>query len=180
MKKNNLSLRLDGLTIDNEINLNGAIKHFKFDSKCEIGIVATNKGTIWYINWSENTSVRLISTHSDKINSIQCLNDNFLSTASDDGSLCIWSLMDRERIVQFEVKTAATCQTIIENTPKNLKNLKNLFKYSKHTTKGSPLVVVGYADGSVRVFDIDQKCITNKIKPLSSRITAINFSKKSK
>lgn len=102
---NKASLRLDGLTIDNEISLNSAIKCCQFDSALDIGIVATNKGTVWYVNWQEETSVRLVSTHNAKINSILCINDKYLSTASDDGSLNIWSLTDRERVVQFEVKS---------------------------------------------------------------------------
>ncbi len=97
---------MNGLTIENEINLNGAIKYCKFDSSCEIGMAATDSGTIWYVNWSEDTSVRLVSTHGKKINDICYINEKYLSTVSDDGSLCIWSLTDRERIVQFEVKTS--------------------------------------------------------------------------
>lgn len=180
--KNKTSLRLDGLTIDNEISLNGAIKYCKFDAACEIGIVATNKNTLWYVNWTENTSVRLMSTHSQKINSVQYVSEKYLSTASDDGSLCIWSLMDRERVVQFEVKPAATCQTLIENNAGTCRLMKNLFKHvSKQVgQQANPLVVVGYFDGSVRVFDIDRKCIANKIKPLNTEITAINYCHHSK
>ena len=175
--RNKASLRLDGLIIDNEISLNGAIKYCKFDRACEIGIVATSENTLWYVNWTENTSVRLMSTHSHKINSVQYVSEKYLSSASDDGSLCIWSLADRERVVQFEVKPAATCQTLIENTPSSNKLLKNLFKQSgkKAYDQASPLVAVGYFDGSVRVFDIDRKCIVKKTKPLNTEITAIDY-----
>ena len=100
------SLKLDGLTIENEITLNGAIKYCKFDAFLEVGIAATNKGTLWCVNWPEQSTVRLVSTHNAKINSIHSINEKYLSTASDDGSLTIWSLSDRERVVQFEVKSA--------------------------------------------------------------------------
>ncbi len=97
--------RLDGLIIENEIQLNSAIKCFQFDPMLEIGIVATMKNTLWYVNWKEEQSVRLVSSHTGKINSLCCIDDRFLSSCSDDGSLNVWNLSDRERLVQFEVKT---------------------------------------------------------------------------
>lgn len=32
-----------------------------------MGIVGTTAGTLWYINWTENTSIRLISGHKNKV-----------------------------------------------------------------------------------------------------------------
>lgn len=37
----------------------------------------------------------------------------------------------------------------------------------------NPLVMVGYQDGSLRVFDIDKKNIVFKVTPSSSAVTAI-------
>ena len=102
--------RIEGLTIESEIQLNSAIKCCQFDPTLDIGIVATNKNTIWYVNWKEEQSVRLVSTHTAKINQICCIDDKYLSTCSDDGSLNIWSLIDRERLVQFEVKSPVRYQ----------------------------------------------------------------------
>ena len=96
---------MDGLIIENEMRLNSAIKCCQFDPLLEIGIVATSKNTLWYVNWKEEQSVRLVSAHTDKINSVRCIDDKFLSSCSIDGTLNIWSLADRERIVQFEVKS---------------------------------------------------------------------------
>jgi len=124
-----------------------------------------------------------MSTHAAKINTVQCINDKYLSTASDDGTLCIWSFEDRERLVQFEVKSAsATCQTLIESSPANMKALITVFRHqAKHAAMGgSPLVVVAYSDGSVRIFDVDRKCIIGKIKALNEEITAVNYCQKSK
>ncbi len=104
MKKISFSLRLDGLIIDNEMRLNGAIKYCKFDKSCEVGMISTNK-SIYYLNWSENTSVCIVPTHISKITSINNIYENHLSTTSIDGSLSIWSIMDREKIVQFDAKS---------------------------------------------------------------------------
>jgi WD40 repeat protein len=176
---NKANIRTDGLTIENEIQVNGAVKYCQFDNSCEIGIVATNKNTLFYLNWTEESSVRLVSTHSGKINSICCIDDKYLSTASDDGSVNIWSLKDRERIVQFEVKSvSATCQTLL--LFENNKNLQKLVKYIKTASNKTPFILVGYSDGSVRIFDIDRKCIVSKLKPLADAITSINYCKNSK
>jgi WD40 repeat protein len=97
--------KMDGLTIDNEIMLNSGIKCCKFDASLDIGIVATIKGVLWYVNWLDNSTVRLVSTHNDRITSLCCINNTAISSCSEDGTLRIWSLDDREQIAQFEVKT---------------------------------------------------------------------------
>ncbi len=176
-------MRKESLVIENELILNGAIKSFQFDATCQIGIVATRSGTLWYVNWHESTSVRLMSSHSAKINTVKCINEKYLSTASDDGSVCIWSFENRERLVQFEVKSAsAICQTLIESSPANIKALTTVFRHHvKHTTMViSPLIVVAYSDGSVRIFDADRKCIVSKIKALNEEITVVNYCQNSK
>lgn len=38
-----------------------------FDDSLEMGIVGTTAGTLWYINWVESTSIRLISGHKNKV-----------------------------------------------------------------------------------------------------------------
>lgn len=175
-KHNRASLRLDGLTIENEIGLNSAIKSCKFDSALDVGIVATNKGTLWYVNWSEETSVRLVSTHTAKINNILCINDKYLSTVSDDGSLSVWSINDRERIVQFEVKSKAICQAMINC---DAKLFQKITKYMKITSAKNQLLASGYSDGSVRLYDIQKKNIVSKMQVLGHEITALNYCKNS-
>ncbi|CAF0967584.1 unnamed protein product [Brachionus calyciflorus] len=158
--------RRERFIIENEINLNGAIKSCNFDSSLDIGILGTNKNTLWYVNWKEESSIRLVSSHSSKINQLLSLDDNYLSSVSDDGSLNIWSVTDRERVVQFEVKTPALCQSIIKYDPK-------IFKNSKISNK-SKLILVGYSDGSIRLYDIDKKNILNKLKPFNQSVTYMN------
>lgn len=41
------------------------------DESGEVGLVGTSQGTIWYINWQENATIRLVSGH---INNITRLN----------------------------------------------------------------------------------------------------------
>lgn len=38
------------------------------------GIIGTSSGTLWYVNWDERTSIRLVSGHAQKV-SIASLKD---------------------------------------------------------------------------------------------------------
>lgn len=53
--------------LENEITLDGTIVSAAFDDSLEMGIVGTTAGTLWYINWMESTSIRLISGHKNKV-----------------------------------------------------------------------------------------------------------------
>lgn len=47
-----------------------------------------------------------MSSHTAKINQICCVDDDkYLSSVGDDGSLIIWSAIDRERIFQIDEKS---------------------------------------------------------------------------
>jgi WD40 repeat protein len=105
---NKLRNTVDGLVVQKELLLNGAVKCFKFDKSLDIGIVATNKGTLWYVNWLDSSKIRLVNTHSSRITSISNINDKLVSTCGEDGTIRIWSLDDREQIAQFEVKSAVS------------------------------------------------------------------------
>jgi hypothetical protein len=97
---------------------------------------------------------------------------------SDDGSLNIWSLADRERLVQFEVKAAALCQALVYC---NDTLFQTVTRYVRTSSKlATPLIMVGYADGSARLYDIDKKNIIYKIRPLNHSVTAINHCKNCK
>ena len=67
------------------------------------GIVGTSGGTLWYINWAERTSIRLVSGHNNKVNALALCDDQYLASCSDDGSLRVWSVNDREQTLQFQV-----------------------------------------------------------------------------
>lgn len=53
--------------LEHEITLDGTIVSAAFDDSLEMGIVGTTAGTLWYINWAESTSIRLISGHKNKV-----------------------------------------------------------------------------------------------------------------
>lgn len=47
--------------------LDGTVVSAAFDDVMDMGIVGTTAGTLWYINWTDNTSIRLISGHKTKV-----------------------------------------------------------------------------------------------------------------
>ncbi len=64
-----LCLFLSGtmVVLEQEIMLDGTTVSAAFDTTMDMGIVGTTAGTLWYINWSDNTSTRLVSGHKTKV-----------------------------------------------------------------------------------------------------------------
>lgn len=55
------------VVLEQEIMLDGTTVSAAFDSTIDMGIVGTTAGTLWYINWSDNSSIRLVSGHKTKV-----------------------------------------------------------------------------------------------------------------
>lgn len=55
------------VVLEQEIMLDGTIISAAFDSTVDMGIVGTTAGTLWYVNWSENSNIRLVSGHKTKV-----------------------------------------------------------------------------------------------------------------
>lgn len=180
-----IKYRLEGLVIDDELQLSSGIKCCRFDQALETGFVSTENCTIWFINWSESENDTkqnkpMVSSHTDKINNIACINDRYVSTVGDDGSLIIWSSQDGERIFQVDEKPLqAICQSLLYLSDERL--FKSVAKYSKTSNSDSfPLILVGYSDGSVRLYDIDKRVRISKLIVANSPITCLNHCEKSK
>ncbi|KFQ12750.1 WD repeat-containing protein 90, partial [Leptosomus discolor] len=59
--------RSSSVLLEHEMALDGTIVSAAFDDSLEMGIVGTTAGTLWYVNWTESTSIRLISGHKNKV-----------------------------------------------------------------------------------------------------------------
>lgn len=55
------------VVMDKAIMLDGATVSATFDDTADMGIVGTVAGTLWYINWSDNSSIRLVSGHMTRV-----------------------------------------------------------------------------------------------------------------
>lgn len=62
-----LSVRGALVLLEQEMMLDGTVVSAAFDDVMDMGIVGTTAGTLWYINWVDNTSIRLISGHKSKV-----------------------------------------------------------------------------------------------------------------
>ncbi|CAL1536659.1 unnamed protein product [Lymnaea stagnalis] len=151
-----------GVTMEDEMSLDGAITCAEFDDTLDMGIVGTDAGTLWYINWSERTSIRLVSGHKNKINGVAFTMNNLLMSGGDDGSVRVWSLKNREQALQFQVLDQA-CTCLAAGPSGRKQSLV-------------PLVASGYSDGTVRIFDINKVEMLLKMRPHSVTVTAIAFS----
>lgn len=56
--------------LEQELLLDGTVVSAAFDDAMDMGIVGTTAGTLWYINWADSTSIRLISGHKSKVHFI--------------------------------------------------------------------------------------------------------------
>lgn len=55
------------MVLEHEIMLDGATVSAAFDKTLDMGIIGTTAGTIWYINWSDYGSIRLVSGHKNRV-----------------------------------------------------------------------------------------------------------------
>uniref|UniRef100_A0A8C8BFF5 WD repeat-containing protein 90 n=1 Tax=Otus sunia TaxID=257818 RepID=A0A8C8BFF5_9STRI len=157
--------RSSSVLLEHEITLDGTIVSAAFDDSLEMGIVGTTAGTLWYINWMESTSIRLISGHKNKVTEV-CFSpdETHCATCGEDGSVRIWSLGSMELVVQFQVLNQS-CQCLA-------------WKPRPVVVWGaeSQHVVAGYSDGTIRVFSISRTEMELKMHPHAAALTAIAYS----
>ncbi|XP_072205152.1 WD repeat-containing protein 90 isoform X2 [Excalfactoria chinensis] len=157
--------RPSSVLLEHEITLDGTIVSMAFDDSLEMGIVGTTAGTLWYINWKESTSIRLISGHKSKVTEVSFSPDETLcATCGEDGSVRVWSLGRMELVVQFQVLNQS-CQCLAWKPHPNI----TWEAESQH-------VVAGYSDGTIRVFSISRTEMELKMHPHATALTAIAYS----
>ncbi|XP_040295640.1 WD repeat-containing protein 90 isoform X1 [Bufo bufo] len=146
--------------MEQEMTLDGAIVSASFDDALDMGIVGTTAGTLWYINWVENTSIRLISGHRNKVMGLVVgPGETHCATCGEDGSVCIWSLHSCELLLQFQVLNQS-CLCL---------------DWNRHAASG-PRLAAGYSDGTIRFFSVSRTEMEMKIHPHPCAVTAVAFS----
>ncbi|XP_041262484.1 WD repeat-containing protein 90 isoform X5 [Onychostruthus taczanowskii] len=159
--------RCGSVLLEHEITLDGTIVSAAFDDSLEMGIVGTTAGTLWYINWVESTSIRLISGHKNKVTEV-CFSpdERHCATCGEDGSVRIWALGSTELVVQFQVLNQS-CQCVAwKPGPVGVWPCPG---ESQH-------VVAGYSDGTVRVFSVSRTEMELKMHPHAAALTAVTYS----
>ncbi|XP_068102464.1 WD repeat-containing protein 90 [Hyperolius riggenbachi] len=146
--------------MEQEMTLDGAVVSATFDEALEIGIVGTTAGTLWYVNWVEDSSIRLISGHRNKVTGLVVApGETHCATCGEDGSVRVWSLHSFELLLQFQVlNQSCLC---LDWGPQNA---------------SAQRIVSGYSDGTIRLFSVSRMEMEMKIHPHPCAVTAIAFS----
>ncbi|XP_019363134.1 PREDICTED: WD repeat-containing protein 90 isoform X1 [Gavialis gangeticus] len=157
--------RSSSVLLEHEMTLDGTIVSATFDDSLEMGIVGTTAGTLWYINWVDNTSIRLISGHKNKVNEVTFSpSESHCATCGEDGSVRVWSVASMELVVQFQVLNQS-CQCLAWS-PASI----------SHGGDENQRVVAGYSDGTLRVFSISRTEMELKMHPHAFALTAVAYS----
>ncbi|MED6241311.1 hypothetical protein ATANTOWER_008505 [Ataeniobius toweri] len=156
--------RINGETkvvVEQEIMLDGTMVSAAFDTSMDMGIVGTTAGTLWYINWSDNSSIRLVSGHRSKVNDVvfSC-DEHHFATCSEDGSVRVWSTSSYELVVQFQVINQA-CGCLC---------------WSPSSSGDSSCIAAGYGDGTLRIFRLASTDMEMKLHPHYVAVTAVTYS----
>ncbi|XP_067343724.1 WD repeat-containing protein 90 isoform X1 [Channa argus] len=149
------------VVLEQEIMLDGTTVSAAFDNTMDMGIVGTTAGTLWYINWSDNSSIRLVSGHRTKVNNVVfSYDESHFATCSEDGSVRVWSAPSNELVVQFQVLNQA-CGCLCWSPP---------------SSNNSACLAAGYSDGTVRIFRLASSEMEIKLHPHHVAVTAIQYS----
>lgn len=151
--------------LEQELLLDGTVVSAAFDEVMDMGIVGTTAGTLWYINWTDSTSIRLISGHKSKVNGVVCSPDEqHFVTCGQDGSVRVWTLQSHELLVQFQVLNQS-CECVCWSPPRGVCG-----------SRGRMCVAAGYSDGTVRIFSLDSAEMELKLQPQPESVCALQFS----
>ncbi|XP_070846624.1 WD repeat-containing protein 90 [Chaetodon trifascialis] len=149
------------VVLEQEMMLDGTTVSAAFDITMDMGIVGTTAGTLWYINWSDNSSIRLVSGHKTKVIDVAFSSDErHFATCSEDGSVRVWSTPSNELVVQFQVLDQA-CGCVC---------------WSPSSSKDSAYVAAGYSDGTLRIFQLASSEMDMKLHPHHVAVTAVQYS----
>ncbi|XP_047466070.1 WD repeat-containing protein 90 [Mugil cephalus] len=147
--------------LEREMMLDGTTVSAAFDNSMDMGIVGTTAGTLWYINWSDNSSIRLVSGHKTKVNDVVFSSDeSHFATCSEDGSVRVWLTSSYELVVQFQVLNQA-CGCVC---------------WSPSSREDRACVAAGYSDGTLRIFRLASTEMEMKLQPHQVAVTAIQYS----
>lgn len=114
-----------------------------------------------YINWSDCSSIRLVSGHKTQVNDVVFSSDERqFATCSEDGSVRVWSAPSNELVVQFQVLNQA-CGCVC---------------WSPSSSTESACVAGGYSDGTLRIFRLSSSEMEMKLHPHQVAVTAIQYS----
>ena len=142
-------------------------------------MLGTSSGSVWYVNWSDVSKVKLISGHVGDICGVAFTKDGaHCASCSLDGLLSVWSTENMEQIVAFQA-TRKSC-TCVSFAPLSLSTRASIGDNEQGQKLSSspeiPNLVAGYSDGTVRIFDVPGVKMLRKMQPHSDEVRAVMYS----
>lgn len=79
-----------------QIEFDSPVVSISFDTKLNEGVVGTMGGSIWFINWAEETNIRIASSYlNGNVNSVSFVTGNeqnpLFLTGDQNGCLKLWT-----------------------------------------------------------------------------------------
>ena len=143
-------------------------------------MVGTSSGSVWYINWSDLSKVKLVGGHSGEICGIAFTIDGaHFASCSVDGLLAVWSVESVEQKVAFQApKKSCTCLAFAPQQARAYigDNEQEQGQLSPSSATCIPDVVAGYSDGTIRIFDATGVKMVRKMQPHATIVKAVMYS----
>ena len=74
------------------------------------GVAGTASGSVWYINWAEESRVRLVSGHAGQVTGAATTSDGLqLATCCRGGLVAMWSMENLEQTAVFQTPNKVHC-----------------------------------------------------------------------
>ena len=143
-------------------------------------MVGCSSGAAWYINWSEQSKLKLIGGHSKQISAISfsTINPTLFASSALDGSLAVWNRDTREQLVLFQAPHKACCSvTFAPTAPQSVRiDAGGVEEGVAPAPPPLPALVAGYSDGTLRVFDVGEGGrMVRKIQPHAQPVSAVSY-----
>ena len=151
------------------------------------GVVGSTSGAAWYVNWAEQSKLKLIGGHSGKVGGVAFSADSALfASCSLDGSVAVWKPDTREQLVLFQAPGKSCCCVTFAPLlpPPPFAAERKADKKGGGERGGSfppppsqqlPALMAGYSDGTVRVFDVSKGKIVRKVQPHAEPVRAVAY-----
>ncbi|XP_065191135.1 WD repeat-containing protein 90-like isoform X2 [Sycon ciliatum] len=102
------------ISVDDELAVDGAVVSAVFNADLSLGLVATSSSTVWCVNWTGMSTLRLLSGHSDQVTSVGTWpsSHSCFATSASDGCLRVWMTKERELLLKLYGDEEKACTSL--------------------------------------------------------------------